>query len=85
MFIGNAIGKLEQESLLPNGAVRETSLVEVGVAVQLSLGTECVPSLEAVFAMTTCVVHVSPADSVSDLEYLGMGTELLYDTDTFVT
>jgi len=85
MFIGNAVGKLEQESLLPNGTVRETSLVEVGVAVQLSLGAEGVPSLEAVFAVTTGVVHVAPANSVSDLEYLGMRTELLYDTDTFMS
>jgi len=85
MLIGNAIGELEQESLFPNGTVRETSLVEIGISVQLSLGTECVPTLEAVLAVTTGIVHVAPADSVSDLEHLSMGTELLYDTDTFVS
>jgi hypothetical protein len=85
MLIGNAVGQLKQESLLPDGTVGETSLVEVGVSVQLSLGTECVPSLETVFAVTTGIVHVAPTDSVSDLEDLGVGTELLYDTDTFVS
>ena len=35
--------------------------------------------------MTTSIVHVAPAHSVSDFEYLGVWTKLLYDTDTFVS
>lgn len=85
ILILDVVGQLEQESLSPDGTVRERSLVQVVVAVQLSLDAKSVPSFEALFAATTSIVHVTPTDSVAFLEDLGIGTNGFYDTCTLVT
>lgn len=84
MLVFHAVGDLEEEALLPDGAVGEASLVEVVVAVHLARDTEGVEALKALLALSTSVVHVAPADSVSSFEELGVGANSLHDSDTLV-
>ena len=74
MLVGNVVGQLEQESFLPDGTIGETALIKVGVSVELSLGTESIPALQAILAVTTGIVHVAPTDTVANLQLLGLGT-----------
>ena len=84
-LVWDGVWDLEQEGLLPDGAVCERSLVEVGVAVHGALWAESLVTGQALLAVAAGVVLVAPTDAVALLQVLCAWTDLLDDTDTLVT
>ena len=71
VLVAERIGDLEEEGLAPDGVRRERALVQIGVSVELALGTERLPTRQALLAAPAAVVLVAPADPVAFLQVLG--------------
>lgn len=84
VLVGETVGDLEEEGLLPDGGAGERTLVEVGVAVHGAARAVNILAGQALLAVAALVVLVAPADAVANLQGLDLGAKLLDDTDTLV-
>lgn len=84
-LVRDAVGNRVQVALGPNGSVSKAALVGGGVSVQAAVRAEVVIALETVCASTAGAVYVAPADAVTLLQVLDVGTDVLDDADAFMS
>ena len=74
VFVADAIRNAEEEGLTPDSVASKRPLVLIVDAIHLAIRTHGLPAAQAVFASFATVVFITPANTVTFLEILDIGT-----------